>query len=592
MLVVPSSARNPSSRKVRFLQPLWHDDHPDFLRIDSALPPDHHARWLASVVSRLDLTAFRLSYKGYGSLAYPVEFLLAFVLFMYSRAILCPAQWADHARYDDQSKWLLRGLRPSRSLLYVFRDRCEPFLDELHKQLLAWAIAEGVTSASRGSLDGTFVAALASRHQLMSCRRLDRRLLLLRLLVWLEHGHAEGHLASQLDRLPELVLVAVCLSWLGLSCGVQTSGLPDTLLGLLCLLELLWPEGAQTWPPRLPAWVPATPKGRQRVLRRYEEAQQRLARRLKPLLDKKKPSKKDEQTLKRAKVSLTDPEAALGWDKLGTYRPLYNLALVQATDAPLTLAFDVLSRNNDDGLLRPMMEKTKEQLGCHLEEALVDGAFVCVLDVAWCEKEGITVYAPPARAEAAEGEAVKAEGTAAEERKGAEKVKAKKQQKLPKSAFRYDKEEKVYHCPQGKRLEEAYRTTAARSGGMELPVIVHRASGEDCQECPKQKECTSGKQGRTVKRYEGEEALERLEGRMAEAQNKEVYKLRGQSVELGYADVKEHRGLRVFRCFGRKRARAQAGLVILASNGLKLMRILQRRQETPHHPPSRDKLSA
>src|SRR5262249_27891266 len=152
---------------------------------------DHHARWLACVVSRLDLAALRLSYKGYGSLAYPVELLLAFVLFMYSRGTLCPAQWAEQARHDEQSKWLLRGLVPSRSLLYAFRHRCEPFLDGWHGQLIAWALAEGVTSASRGSLDGTFVAALASRHQLMSCRRLDRRLLLLRLLCWLEHGHGE-----------------------------------------------------------------------------------------------------------------------------------------------------------------------------------------------------------------------------------------------------------------------------------------------------------------------------------------------------------------------------------------------------------------
>ena len=76
--------------------------------------------------------------------------------------------------------------------------------------------------------------------------------------------------------------------------------------------------------------------------------------------------------MKRMKVSLTDPEAALGWDKVGTYRPLYNVPLVQATDAPLTLAWDVLARNNDDGLLRPMMEKTKEQLGRHLREVLVE----------------------------------------------------------------------------------------------------------------------------------------------------------------------------------------------------------------------------
>ena len=49
-------------------------------------------------------------------------------------------------------------------------------------------------------------------------------------------------------------------------------------------------------------------------------------------------------------------------------------------------------------------------------------------------------------------------------------------------------------------------------------------------------------------------------------------------MELGFADLKEHRGLRVFRCFGKKRARTQAGLVILASNGLKITKSLRRRE--------------
>src|SRR5437763_1978830 len=164
------------------------------------------------------------------------------------------------------------------------------------------------------------------------------------------------------------------------------------------------------------------------------------------------------------KVSVTDPEAALGLDKAGTLRPLYNVPLVQATDAPLTLAWDVLARNHDDGLLKPMMEKTEQQRGRPLEEVLVDGAFVSVGEAVWCEEQGIVVYAPPDPA------------------------------------------------------------------------------------------------------------------------SQQVYKQRKQSVELGYADLKEHRGMRVFRCFSRQRARAQAGLVILASNGLKIMQALKRRQSAAEHP--------
>lgn len=602
MLSVQPSRRKPAQRSP-FLAPLWDDDHPAFRRIDATLPGDHHARWLVRVVSRLDLTAFRLGYAGYGSLAYPAELLLAFVLFLYSKGILSPAEWARQARYDDQCKWLLRGLQPSRSQLYLFRDRVEPSLDDWHRQLIAWAIDEGITRASRGSLDGTFVAALASRHQLLSVRRVDRRLLLLRLLVWLD-TQGQTDRAMRRQDLGELLLVSV-LFWLGLlQLGLEVARLLQTLANLLALLELLRPQEGLPWPQRLPAWVPQSVAGRQRVLRRYEQAQQRLEQRLQPYQHKKKLSKKDQQTLKRLKVSLTDPEAALGWDKTGTYRPLYNVPLVQATDAPLTLAWDVLARNNDDGLLKPMLEKTKEQVGRHLHEVLVDGAFVTIGEVVWCEQQRITVYAPAAQAAAAQaavaqaatakGTAAPAEGNKAAAAQPAEPTRpAPKAAKLPKEAFRYDKEAKVYYCPQGKRLQEVSHTTVKRQNGIELPLIVHQASGQDCQQCPQQQGCTSNpKKGRVVKRYEGEEALERLGQRMTEPDNQQVYKLRKQTVELGYADIKEHRGLRVFRCFGRKRARAQAGLVILASNGLKILQALQRRQATQQTPAATDEEAA
>jgi transposase len=196
MLPIPKPRRKPAARHP-FRAPLWDDQHPDYQRIDASLPCDHHARWLRAVVARLDLTAFRLSYAGYGSLAYPVELLLAFVLFFFSEGTLSPAQWARKALFDDQCKWLLRGLRPSRSFLYTFRDRVEPFLDDWHKQIIAWAVAEGITTAARGSLDGTFVAALASRHQLVSARRVDRRLVLLRLLVWFDMDVPAGTAAAQ-----------------------------------------------------------------------------------------------------------------------------------------------------------------------------------------------------------------------------------------------------------------------------------------------------------------------------------------------------------------------------------------------------------
>lgn len=576
------AARNP------FRTSPWGDDHPAFRRIDATLPADHHARWLAAAVARLDLTAFRHSYQGYGSLAYPVELLLAFVLFLYSQGILSPAEWARRARYDDQCKWLLRGLLPSRSQLYTFRDRVEPFLDDWHQQHIAWAIAEELTTAARASMDGTFVAALASRHQLMGCRRVDRRLRLLRLLVWLEDGGHGGELSVQLHSLPELA-GGLALCWRQLvQMGLPAEPLLERLSDMAVTLEMLQADREEPWQPRLPAWVPGSVAGRRRVLRRYQDAQQRLASRRAPLQAKKKLSKKDKQTLKCLKVSLTDPEAALGFDKVGTYRPLYNVPLVQATDADLTLAWDVLSRNHDEGLLRPMLEKAAAQVGHAPKEVTVDGALASIGELLWCEQQHIIVYAPAAKAEPAAGAAAQtppADAATPVQPGGPERPAAK----LGKEAFRYEAAEAVYICPQGKRLEAAYRTTAKRQNGVELTVIVHRAKAEDCRACPQQAECTSSaSRGRTVKRYEGEEALERLRTRMEQPASQQVYQQRCRSVELGYADLKEHRGLRVFRCFGRRRARAQAGLVILASNALKILQLLRRRQNNKPPPPEQE----
>jgi transposase len=417
MLSRPLPRRKPSARHP-FLAPPWDDLHPDLLRIDASLPADHHARWLADVVAHLDLTSFRSSYAGSGSLAYPVERLLPFVLFLYSKGILSPAEWVRRARYDDQCKWLLRGLRPSRSRLYAFRDRVEPFLDDWHQQLIHWAFVEAITTAAHGSLDGTFVAALASRHQLLSGSRLDRRLLLLRLLVCFDDDSTQADLATRLQKLPAMVLCSGVLGLELLHRGMPALPLLNALLNLLALVELLKQPPTMPWQAHLPAWVPATPVGRKRVLKRHENARKRLAARLLPYQRKKKLSKKDQETMKRMKVSLTDPEAALGYDKVGTYRPLYNLPLVQDTQSSLTLAWEVLSRNNDDGLLKPMMEKTKEQLGRHLKDVRADGAFASVGEVAWCEKEGITVYAPSKGKKAREEE--DAVGGKKEEAAGAE----------------------------------------------------------------------------------------------------------------------------------------------------------------------------
>jgi hypothetical protein len=93
-MLEPSPPRRQSGSRSPFRCSPLDEHHPEFLRLEQSLPADNPARLMPLIVSRLDLTALRTSYSGRGSLAFPVEPLLAFVLFMFHCGILSPAAWA------------------------------------------------------------------------------------------------------------------------------------------------------------------------------------------------------------------------------------------------------------------------------------------------------------------------------------------------------------------------------------------------------------------------------------------------------------------------------------------------------------------
>jgi hypothetical protein len=53
---------------------------------------------------------------------------------------------------------------------------------------------------------------------------------------------------------------------------------------------------------------------------------------------------------------------------------------------------------------------------------------------------------------------------------------------------------------------------------------------------------------------------------MATPEAKAIYRQRGQTIELRFADAKAHRGLRRFSARGLKRVRIEVGLWVLAHN--------------------------
>jgi len=112
-------------------------------------------------------------------------------------------------------------------------------------------------------------------------------------------------------------------------------------------------------------------------------------------------------------------------------------------------------------------------------------------------------------------------------------------------------------------------------------LIRYACPVECCQACSLRAQCTtSQKAGRSLRRSEHEHLIEAHRANMATDEAKQLYRLRGQSIEIVFADFKEHRNLRRFSGRGLQRARGEVASLVLCHNLLLLQRSRQARENT------------
>jgi hypothetical protein len=350
-VLIVTDNRTANTLRASFAPIPWHDQHPTKRDIEQRLPTDHLAFRIDAACARLDLQPLRAAYGPTGSQPFPPELLLGAVLFEIQRGQHSPAAWHRDALENDAVRWLLRGLCPSRSCWYAFRDRIAPLLAALNAQVLTLAQAEGLTTAARGSLDGTSVAANASRHKLVNEDTLRCR------AATLDAALADDEAARGSPAEPARV----------------PSGPP--------------PPAART----LPTWVASTRGGRRRQQKRLAVARQRMA----ALQARNGAKRADKRTAaERIVVSLSDPEAVAAYDKEDIYRPLYNVQILDDLDSPLVLAYEVFAQPNDAGLMATMLARHEAMVGHRLQVLLVDTAYTGGADLAVAFAASVTVYGP------------------------------------------------------------------------------------------------------------------------------------------------------------------------------------------------------
>lgn len=414
------------------------------------------------------------------------------VLYQYLKGRRSPASWVEEASLNEAMQWIGFGYTPARRTWYEFRDRLGGAIEDLHEQSVRRGIQEGVVDPTTGVQDGTFIAACASRHRMVNQAKLQKR---------------------------QECLAAVM------------QGTFDTQEGV-------------------PKWVPPTFSGREDLAKRMKVAEKVLADRIAQNEAKTKSKRKDSA---RITVSLTDPEAPLGRDKLKTYRPLYTIQYVVDPVSHMTIAYQCDASTSDAGTLAPMIDKTQAIVDGQLEAMLADGGYCSILDLRDVQERGVDLLAPVP----ANGSTLKRKSASGSEQ-------------IPRERFAYDVASNTYTCPAGSVLKFQYREKKERQGNRVLMQSCYQCPQSLCDGCPLAGDCLGGVSARKIKRLEGEELLEAQKEKMEQEDIKARYRLRGQTVERSFGDAKGNRLVVRFHGRGLARAKAETGLLVLAQNLLLL----------------------
>jgi len=313
--------------------------------LESQLPPDHRARLVWSFVTGLELSEFyariRARDDAAGRPASDPAVLLAVWLYATVEGIGAARAIARLCEHHAAYRWLCGGVPVNHDMLSAFRRESGAMLDRLLTQSLTGLIAEGLVTLEEVMIDGTKVAARASRSSLAKRDRLSR---------------IETRVAAHVARLKQ--------------------ELEED------------PSGAQR-------------RQKERALRAAAEQEARLARARKVLAEREaekqeraKTHAKAEAEKREPSVSTSDPEVRSMKMADGATRPAWNVQV--ATAQGFVVAIEPTDRRNDTGLAPDTLAEIERRCGTTPTRLLADSRAMTLDDiVSFAEtRPDLTVYTP------------------------------------------------------------------------------------------------------------------------------------------------------------------------------------------------------
>lgn len=245
------------------------------------------------------------------------------------------------------------------------------------------------------------------------------------------------------------------------------------------------------------------------------------------------------ETSGKKQISPNDTDAVLVKGRDGKFAGYNGQAGVE-TKGHFMMHNEIRTEANDQQQLENCVDKTEEEMGEEIEEALADKGYGNTTQILNIESSGTQCFVP-----------LVTTSREKEEEKG--------------FIFIYDQQSDTYTCPQGKELV-LYQKNLKHNG-----ATYNRYKCHECEDCPIRSECTKSKTGRIYSRNVNQEQIDKYKEKLETDYAKERVAERKGVVEHPFGTIKWMMGKFNFLLTGKEKVQIEFDLYATSYNIKRLL---------------------
>jgi hypothetical protein len=419
--------------------------------------------------------------------------------------------------------WLAHGHRIDHSTLAAFRKQNKSALKKIHADLIWLAKELGMIKIAELYVDGTRIAANASRFRTMTAEKASKLLDIVQKEIdeYLERTER----ADQVDDL--------------FDDGTSGEQLPEHLNTLNKRKEQL-----------------------ENIVTTCNEMDE--VRKKQGVDPKKNPFQ----------LPLTDQDSRILPNKEGGYAPNYTPIVGVEGELGLIVSAMITNCANEQDYLVTTVDEVEQSYGVSVETVGADAAYSTGPNIVELEEtRGKDFLSPHRNGDMPkENPAIRHDPTKPVAEADLDKLPTDPSRgTFSTEAFVYDEDKDVYYCPEGRELTRSYQESRTQAGGQEVTRTIYQSPS--CADCPLISRCRKGrdhKTGRRVSRDEYEQARAAHRRKMSTEGAKARYSKRFSVGERPFAQIKNGFGFRRFQTRGDPSVSSEFFLATLAHNLVRL----------------------